>query len=1149
MNTAQSTFIEGMKQDFSPLMTPNNILTDALNATIITYNGNEFILQQDMGNGKIETAFLPKGFVPVGIKEHGGIIYVASYNPLTQMSQVGSFPSPERNISMDENGGGQGITFDINSLFTSTTENSGWATAIRMTYTNIFSMTDIIRPGDSYYIWATSDNTEELDYIDYADTETIKSNNLINFVLGVQNKDGNIINLRASSDEVQDKSWINFDSNPDTEDYDIYNSKISGTLCVTADLPCINGVSVTYDTFVDSNGQKLINLNVIPNWDTIRDIQWYQGFRLQIIGSTNLDVFYKWDGTKYTEQSSNYSNMSDSIFKDVTNETVDFKTVTEIKLGENGTSTIIVTPIMANGLVEFLAQTIKLNLDNIGSGKVEITKWNFTTDLNNGSTTIKLNLDCNPKPNEVIDNIQLDFYSYDDWYINQTITKKYSYSMPKGNSYSGNHILTFYDVNLPVKEMYIVVITMDKYVNNIGSTGNTSTLEQYILGVKGLLTTEMFNQKYVQGDIVDFSTEKQIAITLDKWNIVDSTPVSNEIARSFTNASPTLIDSTQTSTKWRTNNGIAVTTLFRKNSNINFNKNYYPFNNINYNAVSYKDKVNIVTIDDEVYKNITSINNIPPQYIVHVNPNLQDYIEYYISYKEQFDLERSDSPIENLENYYKPADVLSSGAFISVFGHRRSDSKNQIGLLTTVAMDSLTLDTKIKCGTVEKQIDKGPGVTDNNKVDKSWDNTTENNWWANTTYLSSNTARMKAFAVTKHSWNSDGHRTANFILWNEQQEYDKLPEIADWISNIPCKSFFSLLRDYSYTGLIAVKFGRNFYYSSEPSDMVASGFRFGGGVYSEGNFESISVYQKMVDDSGGYVLFFYKNGNGQNAVLTDMILDLSKLSDKETLEMFNDTIYYKTTGEGEYYKLNLTTPSSYQFDVDTDYLVTVDIEDLLTKNNIIYSNQRITNWVNNFKIYYNEHYKTYFNLINFSLENDLTVLLLDVSNISNGTTNHLHFSISISDFNTLIDHYNVTANSPAQIEGIQDYEILGGSLSSNPKYLFKIAGTEHPTQFIAQGGDEDNGNFSVLSSLLNSDRSQIYYDVTARGAKSSSEVPEYDKDWLGRYSGTVIGIGEGSSGPRGTKMLPCFVGGMGFGFYDFFTRLLGNKFYKLSIPE
>ena len=46
---AINTFGEGIIMDLNPLTTPSNVLTNALNATIITYNGNEFVLQNDMG--------------------------------------------------------------------------------------------------------------------------------------------------------------------------------------------------------------------------------------------------------------------------------------------------------------------------------------------------------------------------------------------------------------------------------------------------------------------------------------------------------------------------------------------------------------------------------------------------------------------------------------------------------------------------------------------------------------------------------------------------------------------------------------------------------------------------------------------------------------------------------------------------------------------------------------------------------------------------------------------------------------------------------------------------------------------------------------------------------------------------------------------
>ena len=51
---AVNTFSDGLITDLAPLSTPKTVLTDCLNGTIITYNGNEFSLQNDMGNVKMD---------------------------------------------------------------------------------------------------------------------------------------------------------------------------------------------------------------------------------------------------------------------------------------------------------------------------------------------------------------------------------------------------------------------------------------------------------------------------------------------------------------------------------------------------------------------------------------------------------------------------------------------------------------------------------------------------------------------------------------------------------------------------------------------------------------------------------------------------------------------------------------------------------------------------------------------------------------------------------------------------------------------------------------------------------------------------------------------------------------------------------------
>ena len=50
---AVNTFNDGLNFDLNPLTTPNNVLTDCVNGTFITFNGDELALQNDAGNIRI----------------------------------------------------------------------------------------------------------------------------------------------------------------------------------------------------------------------------------------------------------------------------------------------------------------------------------------------------------------------------------------------------------------------------------------------------------------------------------------------------------------------------------------------------------------------------------------------------------------------------------------------------------------------------------------------------------------------------------------------------------------------------------------------------------------------------------------------------------------------------------------------------------------------------------------------------------------------------------------------------------------------------------------------------------------------------------------------------------------------------------------
>ena len=96
-----STFSDGLIMDLNPINTPKSVLTDCLNGTYITYNGNEFVLQNDMGNYKLKNCKLPTNFIPVGVKGYGDILYIVSYNPITNETEIGSYPAPQSIFKTD----------------------------------------------------------------------------------------------------------------------------------------------------------------------------------------------------------------------------------------------------------------------------------------------------------------------------------------------------------------------------------------------------------------------------------------------------------------------------------------------------------------------------------------------------------------------------------------------------------------------------------------------------------------------------------------------------------------------------------------------------------------------------------------------------------------------------------------------------------------------------------------------------------------------------------------------------------------------------------------------------------------------------------------------------------------------------------------
>ena len=265
--------------------------TNCLNGTFLTFNGNEFVLQNDMGNGRVETAYLPSGYVPVGIKEHGGIIYVASYNPLTNRSQIGSFPSPERNISSEE----------LNTSNNSLKWEDFWSSAsgddiLTSTVARIQISSNIVRSGDKFSIMFKSEQFNELskwisNFNNVTSDGHIKyhHNKLLTIQIATEDSSGNLIDItealkRTQTTEKESNVVIEFDPNTlpqikfnsgyfiqeytagDSNDLtrfrqskalNTYNNKISGNLYIVATLNTITYYNISLFGYKNTTGQRI----------------------------------------------------------------------------------------------------------------------------------------------------------------------------------------------------------------------------------------------------------------------------------------------------------------------------------------------------------------------------------------------------------------------------------------------------------------------------------------------------------------------------------------------------------------------------------------------------------------------------------------------------------------------------------------------------------------------------------------------------------------------------------------------------------------------------------------------------------------------------------------------------------------------------
>lgn len=494
-----NTFEDGIIMDLEPLKVPKSSLTNALNATLLTFNDNENSLQCDMGNGRVETAYLPSGYVPIGTTSLGGIIYIVSYNPIDKKCQIGSFPSPERNITSNKSGK-SGLSL-YNELFV---HNNG--DIIRTLYKGL--LCDFtLNPGDKFLVQGSDkevvdsdgkriDGYEHISY--YVNKQSNINEEWLTLELATLDSNGRLIYLKdlnkydhpSNGRQYILKVQNNNSTNTPTQnvddyryiigaDYNIFNTKISGQLYLVAQLNVPDSFNVTY--------------NIIDKV-TYNEKDYY----VTEIICTILPSDYKIDVEieEFQDNQNAYSESNINGYK-VVKENNKIK-ITKIIPADTGTS-IKLTPILPFGRCLWLQTTLYIDASLINSGKMISDTWRYYK--NETSMDINFSLDLYPYEGETIDEVKMVFIPYTEFHTEYKTPEPeklykdnsyYSYILPKQKAYSGTHNVNIvFNNNFEENSLYLVQILIKK---TSGSNISYDSIKHW------LYTSRVYNDKYLGYD-------------------------------------------------------------------------------------------------------------------------------------------------------------------------------------------------------------------------------------------------------------------------------------------------------------------------------------------------------------------------------------------------------------------------------------------------------------------------------------------------------------------------------------------------------------------------------------------------------------------------------------------------------------------------
>lgn len=476
MEQTVNQFTKGLQMDTNPMIQGSDTLTDALNATLVTMNGNEVILQNDMGNRRVDNAFLPPGYEPVGMKEYGGVIYVASYNPVTHRSQIGSFPSPERKIDVNNPSPDQ----TNNNIFTFSKDSNGYL----LETTKLIPLTEdkVLHAGDKFMIYGQNLDSSEITNWDNADDNDKKAispkNRKYTLSIGVLNSQNEFVDITKDLVRVDPNKKIGNDNNPnygkillfDENDSEIYKFNRGYFLKNNAE------DNDTFTNTISDNNLILERQRLEANTYSYKLVgPLYLKVQYNIPTTFNYNIYgvKNTNNTEITIEGYFIYNCPDGVSSSLNTGNENYKTFDTGQINLNGIFCDFdfdssITPTLVNGSVVLgdcsydpvsnlysvkltktytISQTrgliyysikvgkttngseeyIKslsienetLDLTKLNSGEVELTAWRFFNDFENQNTVLTYSFKAYPRYGEQYGNLIFQFKDINDTSIGE----------------------------------------------------------------------------------------------------------------------------------------------------------------------------------------------------------------------------------------------------------------------------------------------------------------------------------------------------------------------------------------------------------------------------------------------------------------------------------------------------------------------------------------------------------------------------------------------------------------------------------------------------------------------------------------------------------------------------------------------------------